>query len=234
VQIVTSDDPTPLTYGIGSFEFTTSGKMTQDHDWRINLKPGDMIDGYDRGKWYPSTVLSVKKEMVNGLPKIDTRIGFRVYIKFCENWADYRRIWPEKSIAKDSNGDEYFGDSENMDETLPHYTKRIMETMSYSTVKKNGYPDLGDYQMAYHVVREADLLSSYDFDRSVIYHMNKGNDLTNSYHNALKLFQDRVFNYNTDKLLLSDYAQQKSFGLTYKALKQMNSWNRILKKTKTI
>jgi hypothetical protein len=65
--------------------------------------------------------------MVNGLPKIDLRIGFRVYIKFCENWADYRRIWPEKSIAKDSNGDEYFGDSENMDETLPHYTKRIMK-----------------------------------------------------------------------------------------------------------
>ena len=127
VQIVTSDDPTPLTFGIGSFEFTTSGKMTQDHDWRINLKPGDMIDGYDRGKWYPSTVLSVKKEMVNGLPKIDTRIGFRVYIKICENWADYRRIWPEKSLAKDSNGDEYFGDSENMDETLPHYTKRIMK-----------------------------------------------------------------------------------------------------------
>ena len=50
-----------------------------------------------------------------------------------------------------------------------HYTKRIMETMSYSTVKKNGYPDLGDYQMAYHVVREADLLTSYDFDRSMIY-----------------------------------------------------------------
>jgi hypothetical protein len=115
-----------------------------------------------------------------------------------------------------------------------HYTKRIMETMSYSTVKKNGYPDLGDYQMAYHVVREADLLSSYDFDRSVIYHMNKGNDLSNSYYNALKLFQDRVFNYNTDKLLLSDYAQQKSFGLTYKALKKMNSWHRILTKTKTI
>jgi hypothetical protein len=128
--------------------------------------------------------------------------------------------------------EEFLKDKLNPEEI--HYTKRIMETMSYSTVKKNGYPELGDYQMAYHVVREADLLSSYHFDRSVIYHMNKGNDLTNSYHNALKLFHDRVFNYNTDKLLLSDYAQQKSAGLAYKAVKQMNSWNRILKKTKAI
>ncbi len=112
------------------------------------------------------------------------------------------------------------------------YTKRIMETMSYSTVKKYGYPDLGDYQMAYHIVRESDLLSSYDFDRSIIYHMNKGNNLTKSYTNALELFDDRVFNYNNDKLLISDYAQQKSLPLTVKALRQMHSWNRILTKTK--
>jgi hypothetical protein len=113
-----------------------------------------------------------------------------------------------------------------------HYTKRIMETMSYSTVKKYGYPDLGDYQMAYHVVREADLLTSYDFDRAMIYHLNRGNDLTNSYQNALEVFQDRVFNYNTDKLLLSDYAMTQSYPLTLKALKQMTTWNRILHKTK--
>jgi len=113
-----------------------------------------------------------------------------------------------------------------------HYTKRIMETMSYSTVKKNGYPDLGDYQMAYHVVREADLLTSYDFDRSMIYHLNRGNNLTSSYQNALEVFYERVFNYNTDKLLLSDYAMKQSYPLTLKALRQMNTWSRILQKTK--
>jgi GTP-binding protein HflX len=30
--------------------------------------------------------------------------------------------------------------------------------MSYSTVQKRGFPKLGEYQRAYHVVREADLL----------------------------------------------------------------------------
>ena len=113
-----------------------------------------------------------------------------------------------------------------------HYTKEIMETMSYSTVKKNGYPDLGKYQMAYHVVREADLLSSYDFNRAMTYHMNKGKNLTMSYVNSLEIFEDRVFKYNTDKLLLSDYAQQKSFSLTSKALSQMTRWGNILKTTK--
>ena len=109
-----------------------------------------------------------------------------------------------------------------------YYSIKIMETMSYSTVKKNGYPDLGDYQMAYHVVREADLLSSYDFDRSVIYHMNKGNDLTSSYRNALELFHDRVFNYNTDKLFISDYSQATSGHLTLSALKRISAWNKII------
>jgi hypothetical protein len=111
-----------------------------------------------------------------------------------------------------------------------YYTKRIMETMSYSTVKKNGYPDLGEYQSAYHIVREADLLCSYDFDRSMIYHMNKGNNLTQSYIDALKLFQDRVFTYNTNKLLISDYAKKQTIPLTTNALRQMTTWKRILTK----
>jgi len=119
---------------------------------------------------------------------------------------------------------------DKLNEEELYYTKRIMETMSYSTVKKYGYPDLGPYQMAYHVVREADLLSSYNFDRSVIYHLNRGNSLTSSYCNALELFDNRVFNYHSDKLLLSDYAQQMSVPLSITALKQMTSWNRILMK----
>lgn len=112
-----------------------------------------------------------------------------------------------------------------------YYTKRIIETMSYSTVKKNGYPDLGDYQMAYHVVREADLLCAYDFDRCMIYRMNQGSDLTTSYVDALHLFKNRVFNYNSDKLLISKYAQKQSIPLTTNAIKQMGTWQRILKKT---
>jgi len=141
----------------------------------------------------------------------------------------------DKKYMKQEDGikeiDSFLKDKLNPEEL--YYSKRIMETMSYSTVKKQGYPlDLGDYEMAYHIVREADLLSSYDFNRAMIYHLNKGNNLTSSYYNSLQLFNDRVFMYNTDKLLISDYAQHKSKGLTVKALTQMFSWKRVLSKTK--
>jgi len=113
-----------------------------------------------------------------------------------------------------------------------YYTKQIIETISYSKVKTHGYPDLNNYQMAYHIVREADLLSSYNFDRSIIYHMNKGNTLSESYLNALELFQNRVFNYNTNKLLISNRSMELSIPLTIKAVHRMNHWNNILLKNK--
>lgn len=125
VQIGISEDPTPLIFGRGSFEFTTAGKKTPDYEWRVNLKSGDMVDGYDRGRWHPSTILWAKQETVNGLPKVEIRLAFRIYPKLCENWTDFKKYWPERQLAKDSSGDEFLGDTENMDETLPYYTRRI-------------------------------------------------------------------------------------------------------------
>ena len=45
--------------------------------------------------------------------------------------------------------------------------------MSYSKVNKNGFPELGNYQLCYNIVREADLLASYNIDRCIIYQMIK-------------------------------------------------------------
>ena len=67
--------------------------------------------------------------------------------------------------------------------------KQIISTMSYSYVKKNGFPILGEYQHAYHIVREADLLSAYDFDRCMTYklHLN-GGDIDDAFEDSLDLF----------------------------------------------
>ena len=51
--------------------------------------------------------------------------------------------------------------------------EKIIGTMSYSKVKANGYPNLGEYQLAYHIVREADLLAAYDIDRCIMYSIHK-------------------------------------------------------------
>jgi hypothetical protein len=111
---------------------------------------------------------------------------------------------------------------------------KIITTMSYSKVKVDGFPYLNEYQLAYNIVREADLLTSYDFDRTMIYNLNRGNSLISSYTNSLKLFEDRVFNYNKDNLFITEFAKQKSYSLTVNALKQMASWDRILLNTRKL
>lgn len=105
----------------------------------------------------------------------------------------------------------------------------IMETMSYSTVKQNGYPDLGPYQLSYHIVREADLLAAYEFDRSIVYNMNNVDPLfTHSMMNALDLFDNRVFQHNADNLFVTDYSKKLSRALEQQSLQRIRSWESIL------
>jgi len=106
---------------------------------------------------------------------------------------------------------------------------KIMSTMSYSTIKKYGFPDLGEYQLAYNIVREADLLASYDFDRCIMYQMLKNNEpYDKSFNDALNIFDNRVFKYNDDKLFTTKYAKNLSKNLHNKALKRISSLNKIL------
>jgi hypothetical protein len=108
--------------------------------------------------------------------------------------------------------------------------KLIISTMSYSTVKANGYPDLGPYSRAYHIVREADLLAAYDFDRCMIYNMYKKNaDLEVSYKDAVTIFNNRVLKHNDDCLFITKYGKKKSLVLETQSLKQMDTWKRLIK-----
>lgn len=109
--------------------------------------------------------------------------------------------------------------------------KQIITTMSYSKVKKNGYPFLGKYQMAYHIVREADLLAAYNFERAIQYHMHKTDgDLLQSYENACGIFYSRILKHNDDNLFITDYSKMQSVRLHDNALKQMDIWKHIISK----
>jgi len=104
----------------------------------------------------------------------------------------------------------------------------IISTMSYSTVKKNGYPDLKEYQLSYHIVREADLLSAYDFDRCVIYGMMVSNyEYFESVQRAKQLFDERIFNYIKDDLFITNYSKVLSKQLHNNALKELIDLNFI-------
>ena len=101
--------------------------------------------------------------------------------------------------------------------------------MSYSKVKIEGFPYLGQYERAYHIVREADLLSAYDIDRSIIYNMNNVNeDFSESLENALQLFEARVLRHNDDDLFITEYSKNKSKLLETQAYEKIKTWKAIL------
>lgn len=108
--------------------------------------------------------------------------------------------------------------------------KQIISTMSYSYVKKNGFPILGEYQHAYHIVREADLLSAYDFDRCMTYKLHLNGDIDDAFEDSLDLFNNRVLQHNKDNLFLTDYSLLKSRELHLQSLQRIQSWKQILKK----
>jgi HD superfamily phosphodiesterase len=100
----------------------------------------------------------------------------------------------------------------------------IISTMSYSKVKKNGFPDLGKYQLAYHIVREADLLAAYDIDRCIIYSMYRDNiDYFAARAIAVELFDNRVFRMRQDRLFKTEYSRKESLKLHKKAKTDVSS-----------
>jgi len=109
-------------------------------------------------------------------------------------------------------------------------TLSIIETMSYSKVKANGMPNLGKYNTAYNVVREADLLDAYDFDRSMIYHMHRnGKTAEDAYKDAHDLFEKRVLRHEVDGYLKTKYAMEMHPVLSKNAVVRMGHWRKTLK-----
>lgn len=103
---------------------------------------------------------------------------------------------------------------------------KIISTMSYSKVKKYGYPkDLPEkYMLAYHIVREADLLAAYDFNRCILYRIMKTQaNYSEATRNASALFENRVFKHNEDNLFITDYSKQLSVKLEQEARDKMKS-----------
>lgn len=107
--------------------------------------------------------------------------------------------------------------------------KKIVSTMSYSTVKKYGFPILNQYQYAYHIVREADLLAAYDVERAIIYNLYKTNgDLYAAYSDVKNLFDKRVFKHFDDNLFITNYSKKKATELEMESHKQLQIWEKIV------
>jgi HD superfamily phosphodiesterase len=104
----------------------------------------------------------------------------------------------------------------------------IISTMSYSKVKKNGFSNMGNHQLAYHIVREADLLAAYDIDRTIMYGMilEKLN-YCDAVTRAINLFNERVLKYREDDLFVTNISKNISFKLHEKSLKDIEELQKL-------
>jgi len=106
----------------------------------------------------------------------------------------------------------------------------IISKMSYSYVREFGYPNLKNYQMAYHIVREADLLAAYNIDRSIIYDMEVNKlDFNIALKNSEELFERRMGKYREDNLFITDYSKGLSRRLEKECIERIDSWKRAIK-----
>ena len=105
----------------------------------------------------------------------------------------------------------------------------IITTMSYSKVQKKGFPTLGAYQYAYHIVREGDLLAAYSPDRSILYNMYCVDpQWKQACKNAHNLMRNRVWKHGDDKLFLTPYGKTLYKEYEAESRRRMDVWLQIL------
>jgi HD superfamily phosphodiesterase len=89
---------------------------------------------------------------------------------------------------------------------------KIILSMSYSKVKKNGYPqNLGEWELAYHHVRIADLIDAYDIDRCYTYQSHRHPHMSEKekWKAVCKLFRERVLKQKDEYILpVAPYASE--------------------------
>ena len=137
---------------INDYNIFEKNTKTKDWDWRTSLKKYDIIDCYDRNKWYPSTVMDVAEVENNGYKKIQYRIAFRLYPEHFKNLDDendtydkHINIWKydntDIEINTDDNNEKYIGDGNNCDEDIFFYSKRIQKFNTYSACQQKYLKD---------------------------------------------------------------------------------------------
>ena len=150
------------------------------------------------------------------------------------------------SIVHDMCDTKYFFDENSRLDNIESYFKEdiakpkldtileIISTMSYARVKESGYPDLKEYQNAYHIVREADLLTAYDTDRCIMYGMhNKNVSYTDSLDESIELFEKRILQYRNDRLFVTNYSKNKSLHLHIQSIRDLNNIKNIRNRMNT-
>jgi len=113
----------------------------------------------------------------------------------------------------------------------------IISTMSYSKVVKIGYPDFNnkcdniDLEYCYHVVRNSDLLCSYDPERCINYQIRCGGSRKDGIKKMLELFDNRILMLIENKYINLEEAKPYAIELHNKALTELEKYKTELQNT---
>jgi hypothetical protein len=93
------------------------GTYTEDFDWRLSLKKGDLVDVLDSsnaryGVWYTCTILETRANYYSEEEFLEVEVGYRVY--------------DEKGDKRDSVG-AYFGWNTQYDEWVSATSTRLLK-----------------------------------------------------------------------------------------------------------
>jgi hypothetical protein len=145
-----------------------------------------------------------------------------MYSAALHDMCDYKYIEEEvglERIVKFLRGDLH------LDQNSINLICKIITTMSYTKIKKVGFAQFTNPldQLAYNIVREADLLTAYDFDRSVVYSMlNKKMLWLEAIDETVKYFKIRVLQQIPDGMFLTKFGLEKAQELHNLNLSKVN------------
>ena len=139
-------DDKEKTISVNDFNIFEKNSKAKDWDWRSNLKKYDVVDCFDRNKWFPATITEVKEMENNGYKKNIYNVAFRLYPKHFKNPEDendtfdkHIDLWKNaansEGESKDKDDEEYIGDPDNFSEDLNFYSKRIQKFNLYSSIQ---------------------------------------------------------------------------------------------------
>ena len=208
-----------ISISIDSQDVVKSGTKTEDWDWRLSLKENDIIDCYDRSRWYPATIYKVTENKTeNGLLYKEYSIGFRLYPdNFLDNSKyDYHTFlqctvfWDNSnSESTDKQGNSFYGDGEGADEDIAFYSKRIQKFKKYTLTQKECLNE-----------RMSALIDSYNnsptFGKS---HFSNNNFILTNQKNSgeekLKLMTELLENDRNEKNIEDYYLYEKDGKINY-------------------
>jgi hypothetical protein len=94
---------------------------------------------------------------------------------------------------------------------------------------KYGFPNLKEYQTAYHIVREADLLCGYDFNRAILFGINKHNlSYTDAFYESKKIYNERIDNISKKHMFVTAFGKSLANELYINEIEKIENLEQLL------